>query len=385
MSLYWSADDGLAADPADPADDAASPPGRLHALVIGVGTYDHLEDGTGTLAPILTDLSQLTTSRLSAIRIARWLVESYSNPECPLGSVELLLSDAGDVALPDGTTVAVEKATMAAIKAAALRWDTRCGTAKENTSFFYFAGHGVNAAGYKQLLLPADFGAHKRTLWDNCIHFEGLRTGMRANAADTQLFFIDACNELHLDLAESLDVDGDSLLSGAKTYDTVTSAGTYRAASLGQTAYGPDDDITFFAQALLETLDGVDAHAPKGRPLHDNYSLGRPLSMIMEDLGRIHRRPLRPAPHPDGARAVFHYPASILVRTSVTCASLAASQAAAFAWERDGVLHESPAGEPRPWTHLLPRGPWTIRARLADGQVKEDQTELSPPTTHITF
>ena len=67
----------------------------------------------------------------------------------------------------------------------------------------------------RQFLLAADFGNPANPdFWENCIDFSGMRSGMHKNAADTQLFFIDACRERLIDALIQLNPHGKPLCSG---------------------------------------------------------------------------------------------------------------------------------------------------------------------------
>lgn len=373
MSLYW---------PSDPSAIVLDEP-RLHALVVGVGDYPHLGGGSGPPAPVLLELQQLTTTPLTAVRIARWLVESYRNPDCPLGSVELLLSPEKDVPRPDGPSVPVERADKAAIADATLRWFGRCNTLNANIALFYFAGHGISK-GASQFVLPADFGANHAALWSNCIDFDGMKLGMRKNAAETQLFFVDACREYPATVLTDLNPTGDPILTGATIHDLVATEGTYRAASAGRRAYGPEDDITFFAQALLSALEGVGARNLDGSARVDTDSLSGSLGPLMDELAAEYEEPLSCKCDSERAQpSVIHRPASLLVRTSIACTSPQANAEADFHLARGAESHQSKRGDPRPWVHLLPPGDWTVRATFPNAPAISCVETLSPPTRRI--
>ncbi len=90
MSLVW---------PAAEADIVSAQP-RLHAVIIAVSDYPHLNGGSGALANDPLGLSQLTTPGFTGQAIARWLLNDYNNPPCPLGSIEVLLSPSAAVPGP---------------------------------------------------------------------------------------------------------------------------------------------------------------------------------------------------------------------------------------------------------------------------------------------
>ena len=139
MSLYW---------PDDPNKIDLTGP-RLHAFIIGVGDYPHLVAGAQNVFNTNFGLQQLTTTVLTAKRIAKWLATEYHNPNVPLGSIELFLSPAQQVERPDGTKVQIEDAAMANVDAVFRKqWlQQRCIPQPGGITFFYFAGHGLSAGG----------------------------------------------------------------------------------------------------------------------------------------------------------------------------------------------------------------------------------------------
>src|SRR5947199_9944041 len=74
--------------------DKSSKPGT-HAVVIGIGRYPWLVGGKAKPRFAQNDgMAQLTSPPASARAFATWLLETYENPEAPLVSLDLLLSDA---------------------------------------------------------------------------------------------------------------------------------------------------------------------------------------------------------------------------------------------------------------------------------------------------
>ena len=367
MTLYW---------PETPAKIDLTQP-RLHAFVIGVADYYHLIGGGPNAANVNFGLQQLTTTRFTAKRIAKWLASTHKHPDCPLGSVELLLSPAEPVDRPDGTPAPIDASTMKNIRTAFEDWKTRCDSHEGNIALFYFAGHGISTT--SQYLLAADFADPALAkVWENSIDFDGMRVGMRKIKADTQLFFVDACRETPIDALIALGPKGDPLID-ATIFDQVTSSGAYYAAADGKLAYGPDDDITYFATAVLEALDGAGANRKGGKTVVDTFSLGNAIGQIMESLAGIHNKPLSCTPVPAGTPAVIHHPKEVLVRTVISCQSDAAKAEAAIKVHRPTMNHQSPAGEPRPWTKHIPPGEWDIDLTFTNFPNRSQHETLMPP------
>lgn len=375
MSLYW---------PLDPADVVTDAP-RLHVIVVGVGDYPHLRGGNDTRTHILSGLRQLTTTPATARRIARWFAEEHRNPECELGSVEVLLSDAAGPTIerPDGPPIDAEAATADNIEAAVRRWYARCDGHADSTAAFYFAGHGV-ASGTSQLLLAADVGADALDPWAGTIDFDAFRTGMRKNRANAQIFFVDACHEHDLDMRLQDGIQGRTLVGSATIEDLVGTQCTFGAAAVGRRAFGPPDAPTYFSQALLDALSGVGATAPGDAVWVDTDSLSSTLGPLLDELGDGLDAPLSSRHGYERLRpCVLHRPASRLVRTRVACESERAQAGVGLKLSRRDTEHVSPPTAERPWVKLLPPGDWVVEATFANGApVVRDET-LSPPVKRI--
>ena len=169
-----------------------------HALVIGVGGYDHLHGGISDRklrrATRYGNLGQLTSPPKSACAVARFL--KTSDPmdwAAPLATVDLLVSTAPSDGDPGGEGGHYQRATRDAIQAAFDDWWDRCDTHTENVAVFYFCGHGMQAT--NQVLLASDFG-RTRNPWAQALDLNKTRQAFNANRARTQVFLIDACREV---------------------------------------------------------------------------------------------------------------------------------------------------------------------------------------------
>ncbi|HKJ55999.1 MAG TPA: caspase family protein, partial [Nitriliruptoraceae bacterium] len=138
---------------------------RVHALVIGVGAYRHLNGGEGPLAAQPFGLGQLTSPPVSAAAFVDWIETTMRHPEAELGSVELLLSPGS--AMLDQGAVEVEVPTMENTRAAFDRWLARCDSNKDNVAVLYFSGHGIERESHMALL--ADFGVSATRPLENAV------------------------------------------------------------------------------------------------------------------------------------------------------------------------------------------------------------------------
>ena len=369
MSLIW---------PAAEANIVTTAP-RLHAVVIAVSEYPHLNGGSGPLANDPLGLSQLTTPGYTGPAIAAWLLNQYNNPSCPLGSIEVLMSPSASVPTPAGPAAA-HRATMVEVEAAITRWQARCHTHRDNIAWLYFCGHGLSKT--SQYLLPEDFGNPALgNPWKNCIDFDGLRIGMRKCQAQTQLFFVDACRETPFGVLTQVNVTGDPIIGGATFADTVECSAAYYATTQTRLAYGPDNDITYFAQALLWCLDGVAAIKRGSKWVVDSYSLGNALGQTMSQLGRRYRLPLTCNPDPSGMKRIHEAPAPRVV-AAIGCTSEAADNVADITLTKDTTMLHSPPGEQKPLVERVDAGNWTIAITFPGGAYPSGPVEnhtLMPP------
>jgi hypothetical protein len=370
MSLIW---------PATEQDIVTDQP-RLHAFVLGVGDYPHLNGGIGPLAADPLGLSQITTPRYTAPAIVDWLLRTYRNPACPLGSVEMLVSPQTQIDLPGGAQTSVVSATMSNIRQAFAAWHSRCNLHADNIAFFYFCGHGLSKGG--QFLLPADFGNPALTKrWENCIDFDGLRVGMRSCAAQTQLYFIDACRETPFGLLTQLNVQGDPLIDTASFSDTVRCSAAYYATAQGLKAYGPANGPTYFGQAVLSCLNGVAGMNKQGKWIVDSYSMGNALGQVMAQLARRHNLPL--TCHPDvSGMARIHEAQTPRVIAAIECTSEVANIAAEIELKNGAVQIQSGLGQARPLIEEVDAGDWNITIRFPGGQFPSPLVQryiLMPP------
>ena len=367
MSLIW---------PASETDVVTSAP-RLHAFIIGVGDYPHLGGGSGAPAVDALGLSQVTTPRFTAPAIAQWLLGSYVNTACPLGSIELLVSPATTIPV-NGAPIQAAAATMNGVRAAFTQWFNRCGKRADNVTLFYFCGHGL--ARVNQYLLPEDFGDPAiPNRWQNCMDFDGLKVGMRSCAAQTQFFFVDACRETPFGVLTQLQVQGDPLVTSTFS-DTVACSSAYYATTQGRQAFGPDNDVTYFGRAPLSCLKGVAAASKFGKWVVDTYSLSNALGQTMAAMARQHKLPL--ACNPDVAgMAPIHEPKGPRVLASVECTSDAANLAAEIVLRNGAVTIQSLAGEPKPLIEEVDAGDWDIEVRFPGGQFPPftAREPLTPP------
>jgi hypothetical protein len=347
--------------------------------VIGVGDYPFLKGGSALKkARNSFGLGQVKPPIQTSMAIVDWLLQSYKNDECPLGSVEFLLSPEGilDTALgPQQIT----PATMSEIKAAVKRWYDRCNENPANTAFFYFCGHGLSKT--VQYLLPQDFGDPDLLQdWENCVDFTNFRVGMRRCAAQTQVFFIDACRDTPIDVLREVTISGDPLVNSSFS-DRVATSAAYFAAVEGAQSFGPaGGGVTLFGQAVLHCLNGAGSSNENGTWAVDTYKLGDSIGRVMKHLFEHTGMPLGCSPHPEGTNAILHYPEKPYVLVSIGCEPAAAEGSATITLERaDARATSSNQG----FSGQLHPGEWSVAVEFPASptyQAHKSTVSLVPPT-----
>jgi hypothetical protein len=347
---------------------------RLHAIVIGVADYPHLNGGAGPAAADPLNLGQVTTPRHTALEIVRWLMEGYRNAETPLGSVELVLSPSEPVKNSAGLPVNVETATFQHIDEAFTRWVGRCSANKANIAFFYFCGHGL--AKDEQFILPEDFkNPAILDTWRNCINFDATRVGMRSCKAQTQVFFVDACRETPFGMLTDVDVEGRKLISSA-VGDSVKCSATYYATTEGKQAFGPEKEVTYFGRAVVHCFKGLAASNSAGKWAVDTYSLAKSLGEVMRHYAEIYSEPLDCNPNVVGLGKI-HEPPHGMVIARIKCSTAEATAAAEIEMRRLGVSHKVGVNDKKPLIKEVEPGDWQIIVTFPAGEF-----QAPPPMNH---
>ncbi len=275
--------------------DRGAPGPATHALVVGVGSYQYVDDETRPVVRAL-QLGQLTSPPVSATRFTDWLIAEHRNPTAMLASVELLLSaPSRRYRSPDGQfDTEVEPATMANFRAAWDKWFDRCNQDAGNVAIFYFCGHGILKT--HQSLLLEDFGESENRLFDNAVDIDENHTAMRSICqARVQCFFVDACRQVPYEMLARLNVGGRVLLDGQIGRCLAEDAPIFYATAPTYAAYGQRNSPTVFTQALLLSLRGAGSKLARGRWV---VSLGRLQEGIVEAMKRLERANLLPPQKP---------------------------------------------------------------------------------------
>jgi hypothetical protein len=349
-----------------------------HALVIGVGDYPHLEDGSAPLSVAADGMGQLTSPPLSALAFAEWLKTKYDNPSAPLATLALLLSEK----VPSGKA---EPATMANVMQAAEEWWERGRKSEDDVLIFFFCGHGVSQGNEMSLLL-SDFGAKPAKPYGTALDFKNFRLGMCRARALRQFFFVDACRSSSDTFVGAGGYHGDPIISPDLNEFRPKKAPVFFSTLAGAAAYGREDEVTLFTEALLDGLNGRGASKQNGPWQVFSTRLTEYLTFAMERSGEDQVQ----APVLEGGSLVIHHSAGIpTVPTFISCnPDLATSQAALTYREKGKAVEKRPACNAAPWEVTVVAGLLELSADFPAGgpyQSTQQTESVQPPYQRIVL
>ncbi|RYP87302.1 hypothetical protein EKO23_06815 [Nocardioides guangzhouensis] len=344
---------------------AGAGPGT-HALVIGVGSYDHLLGGSHTLLDNPYGLGQLGSPSISALSVAEWLLNELYNPAAPLASLELLISapTPAVVATPNGP-MTIEPATMTNIANAASRWFARADAHAENVAVFYHCGHGLESADLA--LLAQDFGAPGGAPirpWEFAYNFHRTYRGMAQCKARGQFYFIDACRQVSADVLSFDGRDLQVLVAPKLRGSNLRSAPILYASARESRAFAQTDGVSRFTEALLAALSSNGTERRGGIWRVSSEILGRAV------LARIQLGNLPGIPEQlcvvDGESAgpvtLHSLNGNPQIPVHVRAATAPPTTSLEFRRSGETVSGTTLVGPP-PWRHDVPAGTYTIVAR----------------------
>jgi hypothetical protein len=240
-----------------------------HAIVIGVGDYPHLPDGSSRQK---TDdhegMEQLTSPPISAREFASWLINSFEHPEKPLASVSLLISERKPKPFVNPRTkkssevlLANSENVMSALRA----WETRGNDSPENLLLFFYSGHGL-AAGSIMSLPLADYGAGEAPALEGALDLNHFIAGMAKCRASEQCFFVDACR-IESEMLRDAEGWAGRYPTGIRPRDPelpILRAPVLYSTTKGYGASADRGEPSIFAKALLDSLQNLGAEDSSG-------------------------------------------------------------------------------------------------------------------------
>jgi len=356
----------------------------MHALVIGIGGYEHLTGGTGKPLPNLLDygrLGQLTSPPRSALAVAHALRSPVLDWQVPLGTVELLISTAPGDPDPAGNGEQFDPATRDAMQRAFDAWWDRCDADKENVGFFYVAGHGVE--GLHQIVLASDFGKSQGQPWRNAFDVDDTLRALTANAAQTQVFLIDACREVTTANVEAPDAHAPPLREPQlRQPDNCKQALKVRATSRTGQADGAFRQPSFFARAIVAGLAGGAGVRADGEWWITTFGLSDRLPALMDSVGADDNQKSESAA--DRPFRLARLRSEPPAKLRLSCHPDDATQVADLAWWRNGTSRQRRTQRaPEPWTVDVKPGLCHVSATFAGGEYKDCRQEVivMPPLT----
>lgn len=348
-----------------------------HAIVLGIGDYPHLLGGSDTLSEHNDGMGQLTSPPVSARKLAEWLIQNYQNPNQPLASVSLLLSEAPrkDFINPKSQqTHQPEAATYANVKRAIGAWALRGRQNKENFLIFYFCGHGI-AQGSDMSLLMSDYGENDLALpLDHAIDFRRFRLLMSRNLPSRQIYFVDACRANSDRLIETLGYAGDPMAPAGAA--GVAEAPVYYATLSGELAFGKPNAVSVFTDGLIKGLNGSGSDDSEGEWRVTTSRLKEAIDYHVRQALEGGAKRAQVPPTDDLTTFDIHYLSGLPeVPVSVTCKPPSENENAEFVCE-GGALRNRRRPDSAHWTLPLPAGKYRFAAEFPSGNRTSIEQEV---------
>jgi hypothetical protein len=236
----------------------------VHALIIGISDYPHLDGGVGKPASATGGMGQLEVCALTAARVFDWLKSRDRVAGVPVASCRLQLAprpgEQKDVTELTGSWY--DDAAFNSLRVAMEAWAEDLGTAAGNpqptVAFLFFSGHGLEHISEPSLLARDILNPLSKRGRRNALSFNSLWQSVRTYGIDRALFFIDACRN-DPELAKILHIVGEKVLEpdiyAGKPPDAVVWLQSTRSGAFSYQL--PGTPATIFGQGLLEALEGL--------------------------------------------------------------------------------------------------------------------------------
>ncbi|MGH2490156.1 MAG: caspase family protein [Candidatus Limnocylindria bacterium] len=355
-----------------------------HAIVIGIGRYDWLVNGKKPTFAQNDGMAQLTSPPESARAFASWLLDIYDNPDAPLATLDLLISDSTGRFKVGAKDIAVQAATFANVAEAIRAWGKR-GARKDDLLVFFFSGHGISA-GDQTTLLCEDYGSDDISPLRHAIDFRKLRIAMDRFAARRQCFFVDACRVATSNILETFDYYGQPVIDPLSAHSPQPrQAPVFHSALAGQQAYGRKRRPSYFTEALLRAFDGAATDdARDGRWWVQTSVLLKALQPVLQ---RVVKEPQQVATAEDLSDFPLHRlkerPRNIPV--DVWCEPRERTATAVLSYSGTKTKKTRTTRSPEAWELDLTEGRYTFKAKLtAPAAIRAlDDEQIRPPNRTI--
>jgi len=363
----------------------SSPGPGTHVCVVGVGTYPHLKGGEGPVNPLHRDLGQITSPPQSAMAMLEWTDKTLNNPQAPLKSIEVLISQPEPALYTDanGLSQQIATATWDNLEAALAAWFGRANSHPDNVAMFYFCGHGLGD-GVNTHLLMGDAGV-SHDLLRHALHVGAFRIAMGACVAQKQIYFIDACRTV--DLATVFNPHS-PVQSGLPPGNVMAIFNGWNpvlhSARQGELAFGAPGEVSDFTKALLEGLTRCAVFQPYGHYWAVSpQELQKAIAALMDDFSG---KPQCPADGLVGVGFQLHVlPGVPDVVVHVSLNKQHANDDAEISYTATGRTIVRP-DRSHPWRTFAPYGQCSVQATFAPPSLftaAPIQTFLVPPFQNI--
>lgn len=358
-----------------------------HVFIIGVGNYPHLKDGSAKISPEHRGMGQLTSPPVSAMAMLEWVDSTLFNPDAPLKSIEVLISqlEPAQFTDSDGWTQHIDPATWGNYEESVRAWKQRANSNAGNVAIFYFCGHGIGD-GVNTHLLMQDAGQSSNLLRD-AAQVNALRLAMGDCAALKQLYLIDACRTV--DLALVLDPSAPSqsglppsnVLRIFKGDNPVLFSARY-----GEQAFGAPSQTSLFTKALLDGLNRCAVFRPNGRQWAVSpHQLQQAIAALLEDFSGLSQCPADGLSGMGFQIHVLTTVPEVVLHVSLTNQSANESAQISYTSAGNRVVRPDFA---HPWRTFVPHGQCCVEALfLPEAQLTVTPVEIYmiPPFQNITL
>lgn len=365
--------------------DAAGP--GTHVFIIGVGDYPHLKDGSKVAAADHRGMGQITSPPVSALELLKWVDTTLNNPDAPLRSIEVLISQVGQAEYTDtnGLHSQIDRPTWDNYEDAVAVWHQRANSHPENVAIFYFCGHGLGD-GVNTHLLMEDAGRSAQLL-RHALRIGDLRLAMRGCAALKQIYLVDACRTV--DLATVLDPSQIGL-SGLPNINLLKpfkgESPVLFAAQVGEQAFGAPGQVSVFTQALLHGLNRSGVYQPNGRHWAVSpQQLQRAIAALIDDFSGASHCPADGISGIGFQLHVLTQAPEVIVHVSLTNNAANDSAQLSCTTPSNRIVRPDLA---HPWRTFVPHGPCSVEATFgaaAPYTVAPVHVHIFPPFQNITL
>jgi hypothetical protein len=239
----------------------------LHVILIGVSAYDPLPSPQpgGLQRPFAA--TSLDGPARTVAALFDWLTSPKTQLITPIREIRevtLLASPTAEERDQIRTLANCKAATTENVVAALKDWRKAASLNRNHTTFFYFAGHGIQRSATDSVMLLQDFNLGD-TLLEKSISLGNIYGGMGStrglpNLARTQWYFADCCRSAVASLRDY------ELAATAHVFNVEADladdrqAPIFQAANSGNETYTLAGQCTAFGSDLLRCLGGVGAN-----------------------------------------------------------------------------------------------------------------------------